>query len=245
MAKALLLLCLLAGSAFATQPTSHFLENVFGFPESFYQNAATNNNGGPLNGASYNCDAAHLQQSQDAFSSALGIDGSLNWQNATKLYAAVDAYLSMSVDNYLNTCKARKAFYMQMGATYPDCTNPLYIVSQLPAGADVTPAFAYAAMWAQLDFICNAGLEIGIQSFKDVMAVYGTPAGQTCYNQFLINAGNDPVNRCTYVSTYIVCIQEAYIQYAQNRPNGWWVCERSRVGFGMGCLNQRCTVLTS
>jgi hypothetical protein len=244
MAKALVLVCLLIVSTFA-DPTSHFLENVFGFPEAFYQNAATINNGGPSNGASYVCDAAHLQQSQDAFSSAIGIDGSLNWQNATSLYQAVDTYLSASVDNYLNTCKARKTFYQQMGATYVDCTNPLYLVSQLPAGSDVTPAFAYAAMWAQLDFICNAGLDIGIQSFKDVMAVYGTTQGQQCYTQFLLNAGNDPVNRCTYVDTYIHCIQEAYITYASNRPNGWWVCERARVGFGMGCLNQRCTVLTT
>jgi hypothetical protein len=158
MAKALVLVCLLIASTFA-DPTSHFLENVFGFPETFYQNAATINNGGPSNGASYVCDAAHLQQSQDAFSSAIGIDGSLNWQNATSLYQAVDTYLSASIDNYLNTCKARKTFYQQMGATYVDCTNPLYLVSQLPAGSDVTPAFAYAAMWAQLDFICNAGLD--------------------------------------------------------------------------------------
>ena len=114
--------------------------------------------------------------------------------------------------------RARKLFYNSMGSTYSDCTNPLFLVGHLPAGGNITEPYAYAALWQQLDFICNGGLPIGLYSYAELMKVYGTTQGLTCLSTFLSSSNNNPTDICNIVGTFMVCVQEAYISYANNKP---------------------------
>ncbi|KAE9547301.1 hypothetical protein FO519_009485 [Halicephalobus sp. NKZ332] len=203
---------------------------------------------GPSNSAvsDYFCDLPHLNAMQIGFNNYVGLDPSYTWKNASTMYFALDMLIANSTNNYLKVCQGRKMFYNSMGSTYTDCTNPLFLAGHLPAGGNLSEPYAYGAMWQQLDFICNGGLPIGLYSYAALMNVYGTPQGMSCSSTFLTNINNNPTDMCNIVGTYMVCLQEAYVNsVSNNKPNGWWICERIRVGYAPYCLGLRCNVLTT
>uniref|UniRef100_A0A7E4ZUA8 Uncharacterized protein n=1 Tax=Panagrellus redivivus TaxID=6233 RepID=A0A7E4ZUA8_PANRE len=201
---------------------------------------------GPSNGDSYNCDVPHLTAQQYNFNAALGLSTDLTWKNALVLDNAVFGLLNQSTDSYAKVCSARKDFYNSMGATYSDCTNALFLFTQLDPATNISQAVTYhSIMWNSLDFMCNGGLEIGIQSFSDIWAVFGTDAYKKCVADYFNSTVNSPQDYCNTAQTYAVCVQEAYISEAHIPQNSWFLCEITRHGYAQGCPNFRCQILTS
>uniref|UniRef100_A0A7E4V907 Uncharacterized protein n=1 Tax=Panagrellus redivivus TaxID=6233 RepID=A0A7E4V907_PANRE len=196
-------------------------------------------------GDSYNCDLVHMNAQQYNFNQALNLTASLIWKDALTLDNAVLTLLATSIDDYVAICNNRKNFFNSLGATYSDCTNPLFLMSQLDPDTNITQAYVYASMWNELDFFCNGGFEIGVQSFHDIWAVFSTPAYQTCAAVYITNVTKNPADFCNIVQTYAYCVQEAYINEAQIRQNGWWLCEGIRHGYAESCHNFRCNILTT
>uniref|UniRef100_A0A7E4V830 G_PROTEIN_RECEP_F1_2 domain-containing protein n=1 Tax=Panagrellus redivivus TaxID=6233 RepID=A0A7E4V830_PANRE len=133
---------------------------------------------GPANGDSYNCDVPHLNAIQYGFNAALNISTDLTWKHADTLFNLIGNKLGESIESYVYVCEQRKNFYNGLGATYSDCTNSLFLFSQIvdPTATNFTQALLYSSIWHELDFMCNGGMEIGIQSYNDLRAVYSTDA---------------------------------------------------------------------
>ncbi|KAE9551850.1 hypothetical protein FO519_004951 [Halicephalobus sp. NKZ332] len=168
----------------------------------------------------------------------LGFNGDLTWKNSSTLWVNVRQMLKTgNLTAFQKVCRSRDLFYGIFGqALYYQCIN---IFSLMQYTTDWAVAATYVRMWSHLDFMCNVGYEQLISpGVWNCMVANGTSTA--CDDAYQQNVNY--TNPCPTVQRYMDC-KKGYLDGVCGKPNGYYACEDTRLGYGSFCENLRCTVM--
>lgn len=174
------------------------------------------------------CNSIALQACQTNFNNVLGIDGSLDWHNATDFYYEINRRLYNNTQGLLQVCRAYTLLFQCLGQTYSSCINPLYFIY---AGYGVNQAFQYVQAIHALQFKCGGGFEQSVMKWAGIINIFNTQQAvlNACFSDFVNSINANFSNYCTAVFHLENCFGSVF------RPLGseivWWACEDIRVGF--------------
>uniref|UniRef100_A0AC35TU18 DUF19 domain-containing protein n=1 Tax=Rhabditophanes sp. KR3021 TaxID=114890 RepID=A0AC35TU18_9BILA len=188
-----------------------------------------------------NCIDQNFNYCQSNFNTAIGAVNTLNWRNGAALALAVQKQLTGSPASYAKVCQARTKFSTCMGSMFSSCINRFSLMAR--PNAVYLNVLTYVNIYTHLDFLCNSGFEIFIDStnFLEVIKNLHTPATINCDNAFSAAVTTNAVDMCTNAATYASCYQtsfgvDGFVAVA------WAMCNDIVVGFGNDCQNLRCFV---
>uniref|UniRef100_A0AC35TNM6 DUF725 domain-containing protein n=1 Tax=Rhabditophanes sp. KR3021 TaxID=114890 RepID=A0AC35TNM6_9BILA len=186
------------------------------------------------------CNDIAMNNCQYRFDAAIGIPTTYNWKSGGAFLEAVITKLdASSIPGFLKICRARREFYNCLGDQYSTCVNTYHLISEMTGTDNIKDAYRYVALYAELDFICNGGLDIAIAKWKGLSGLDRSPFSSECHDAFDASMATNPSNMCMYADQYAKCLQVIYNNHA-SLADGWWVCERTRSGFAKYCSSNTC-----
>ncbi|CAI5444380.1 unnamed protein product [Caenorhabditis angaria] len=185
------------------------------------------------------CNSIPFQSAQAGFASAVGLDSTVSWRQASLLTNATITMIDSGIDGLAQVCSVRQQFAATLGFSYDTCINRFYLISL--GNTDWWNVMVYTHLMKHLEFICSTGFDVYQQNVDCIRKGETTDGNlyKACFYKFNATVNANPNNFCGATETFIGCIKDFFTTEC-NSYTGWMQCELERVGFAYDCYNLSC-----
>ncbi|GMT07901.1 hypothetical protein PENTCL1PPCAC_30075, partial [Pristionchus entomophagus] len=193
------------------------------------------------------CSLDDLQECQNAFNSALGINEPQPWKDSNSYRSKVEAIYEQPAGNsgVRKVCRYFRPFKACLGPCYQQTVQVPFLVKN--AGVAPTEATTYMATFNSMHYLCGAGFGTYIANPACFISSWKTarPNLDSVRNTFEAQAYLHPEQACSLATNVLTQFERAFQSGCgvESKDTQFWGCEYARTGIFTG--NPQCTLSCS